>query len=212
MSNINTNIKVLREEARLSVDEFAEKMNVTKEIVIEWEKGKQNPTLKQIEQMCPILRIHLEDFLERDIQQERNDARRRMKKSDVRTNYNWYLGDKKIMFFYISYLVIIPTIFLVVYFLYKSRYSSYLHEITDEEVINRIKLMNYLVPAGYVGVTSCIYVLIYLFRNRIINFRWWYLTWISAILVISVIVGAIATPFIYMYAFYRGIIKKGRNR
>ena len=28
MSNINTNIKVLREEARLSVEEFAEKMNV----------------------------------------------------------------------------------------------------------------------------------------------------------------------------------------
>ena len=79
MSNINTNIKVLREEARLSVEEFAEKMNVSKETVVNWEKGKQDPTNEQIEQMCPILRIHLEDFLERDIQQERNDAGRRMK-------------------------------------------------------------------------------------------------------------------------------------
>lgn len=70
MSNINTNIKVLREEARLSVEEFAEKMNVSKETVVNWEKGKQDPTNEQIEQMCPILRIHLEDFLERDIQQE----------------------------------------------------------------------------------------------------------------------------------------------
>ena len=41
MSNINTNIKVLREEARLSVEEFAEKMNVSKETVVNWEKGKQ---------------------------------------------------------------------------------------------------------------------------------------------------------------------------
>lgn len=79
MSNINTNIKVLREEARLSVEEFAEKMNISKETVVNWEKGKQDPTNEQIEQMCPILRIHLEDFLERDIQQERNDAGRRMK-------------------------------------------------------------------------------------------------------------------------------------
>lgn len=79
MSNINTNIKVLREEARLSIEEFAEKMNVSKETVVNWEKGKQDPTNEQIEQMCPILRIHLEDFLERDIQQERNDAGRRMK-------------------------------------------------------------------------------------------------------------------------------------
>ena len=83
MSNINTNIKVLREEARLSVEEFAEKMNVSKETVVNWEKGKQDPTNEQIEQMCPILRIHLEDFLERDIQQERNDAGRRMKKSNI---------------------------------------------------------------------------------------------------------------------------------
>ena len=72
MSNINTNIKVLREEATLSVEEFAEKMNVSKETVVNWEKGKQDPTNEQIEQMCPILRIHLEDFLERDIQPERN--------------------------------------------------------------------------------------------------------------------------------------------
>lgn len=55
MSNINTNIKVLREEARLSVEEFAEKMNVSKETVVNWEKGKQDPTNEQIEQMCPIL-------------------------------------------------------------------------------------------------------------------------------------------------------------
>lgn len=54
-------------------------MNVSKETVVNWEKGKQDPTNEQIEQMCPILRIHLEDFLERDIQQERNDAGRRMK-------------------------------------------------------------------------------------------------------------------------------------
>ena len=86
MSNINTNIKVLREEARLSIEEFAEKMNVSKETVVNWEKGKQDPTNEQIEQMCPILRIHLEDFLERDIQQERNDAGRRMKKSNTRVN------------------------------------------------------------------------------------------------------------------------------
>lgn len=212
MSNINTNIKVLREEARLSVEEFAERMNVSKETVVNWEKGKQDPTNEQIEQMCPILRIHLEDFLERDIQQERNDAGRRMRKSNTRINYNWYLGDKKIMFFYISYLIIIPLVFFIGYLLSKSTYSEFVNQITDEEVLERIKLYYYLSGLAWVGVVTCIYVLIYLFKKRIINFRWWYLTWITGILAVSVFLGSVAAPFLYVYAFYKGIIKKGKNR
>ena len=67
MTNIHSNIKVLRTEARLSQEEFTEKMGVDVETVKLWEKGKLDPTSTQITKMCPILRIHEEDFLERDI-------------------------------------------------------------------------------------------------------------------------------------------------
>ena len=116
MSNIHSNIKVLRTEARLSQEEFAEKLGVDLETVKLWEKGKLDPTDNEIEIMCPILRIHKEDFLERDIEAERNDAGRRMKKSDSRATYNWYYGKKSTMAFYISYLIILPAVTLFVYF------------------------------------------------------------------------------------------------
>ena len=62
MSNINTNIKVLREEARLSVEEFAEKMNISKETVVNWEKGKTEPTLSQLRKMSELSGIPM-DFI-----------------------------------------------------------------------------------------------------------------------------------------------------
>ena len=116
------------------------------------------------------------------------------------------------MAFYISYLIVIPLVFFIGYLLSKSTYSDFVAQITDEEVLKRVKLYYYLSGLAWVGVVTCIYVLIYLFKKRIINFRWWYLTWITGILAVSVFLGSVAAPFLYAYAFYKGIIKKGKNR
>lgn len=209
MTNIHTNIKVLREEARLTQQEFAEKINVSEETVALWEKGKLDPTSEQIKKMCPILRIHEEDFLERDILAERTDAGHRMRKSKDRSNYNWYLGNRLSMAFYISYLIIIPLIGLLVGFMVK----SILEEATKEMSFSvNISLYAVLYAVIAMGFISAIYIYIFLFRKGILHFRWWYIFWISLISMISIFVGSIATPFLYGYAFYKGVIRKGKNR
>ncbi|MEI3527802.1 MAG: hypothetical protein V8R15_07330 [Bacilli bacterium] len=43
--------------------------------------------------MCPILRIHKEDFLE-DILAERTNANSKMKRGQHRSNYDWYYGNR----------------------------------------------------------------------------------------------------------------------
>ena len=100
MSSIHTNIRVLREEARLSQEEFAEQLNVDVQTVKLWEKGKIDPSDDEITKMCPILRIHKEDFLERDILAERTNANSKMKRGQHRSNYDWYYGNRLNMAFY----------------------------------------------------------------------------------------------------------------
>ncbi len=211
MSNIHSNIKVLRTEARLSQEEFAEKLGVNVETVKLWEKGKLDPTSSQITKMCPILRIHEEDFLERDIEAERNDAGRRMKQKGSRETYNWYYGKKSTMAFYVSYLIVLPIVALLAYF----SIGEVLKQIIETPVEYSADLVS-MYQAIYTffacGFVSSIYVIIYLFKNRIIRFRYWYIFIIGTLISIMVVVCGIATIGLYGYAFYKGIIKKGKNR
>lgn len=212
MTNIHSNIKVLRTEARLSQEEFAEKMGVDLETVKLWEKGKLDPTDSEITKMCPILRIHKEDFLERDIEAERNDAGRRMKKGDTRATYNWYYGKKSTMAFYVSYLIILPVVAIITFL----TVGSLLKELLDLTSFEDPSSYILMYQIGYTfivsGFVSSIYVIIYLFKNGIIRFRYWYIFIIGTLISIMVVVCGIATIGLYVYAFYKGIIKKGKNR
>ena len=209
MTNIHTNIKVLREEARLTQQELAEKINVSEETVALWEKGKLDPTSEQIRKMCPILRIHEEDFLERDILAERTDAGNRMKKGKDRSSYNWYLGNRLSMTFYISYLIIIPIVGILVGAITKSLVEEAAKQM-DLIINTTLPAIVYAVIA--MGFVSAIYIYIFLFKRGILHFRWWYIFWISFISIFSILIGSIATPFLYGYAFYKGVIRKGKNR
>lgn len=221
MSNIHTNIKVLREEARLSQAEFAEKLGVTIETVKLWEKGKLDPTDTEIIKMCPILRIHKEDFLERDILSERNDAGSRMKKGSVRKNYNWYYGNRLTMAFYISYLIVIPIVAILTSIIMKNYLDIVIDSVISGEVMtpedydaiingaNIMKVMSILLVMGFI---SAIYAVCYVFKKGILRFQYWYVFWLTPIVIIGTTVGIIATPCFYVYAIYKGIIKKGKNR
>ena len=211
MTNIHSNIKVLRIEARLSQEEFAEKMGVDLETVKLWEKGKLDPTSTQISKMCPILRIHEEDFLERDIEAERNDAGRRMKKSDSRATYNWYYGKKSTMAFYVSYLIILPVVTLFIYFV-SGEVLKLIFETPVEHSADLVSIYQGMYTFIASGFVSSIYVIIYLFKNRIIRFRYWYIFIIGTLISIMIVVCGIAAIGLYVYAFYKGIIKKGKNR
>ena len=128
---LGANIKLLREEARLTKEELAEKVNISVEELTNIEKGKIIPDNKLLKQMCVYLRISVEDILERDIVAERNDAGRRMKSSSVRKDYNWYLGDRKKLAMYISYLIVIPVTFILALLLFSQ---------TKEILVNELEM------------------------------------------------------------------------
>ena len=209
--NINTNIKVLREEARLSQAEFAERIGETVETVVSWEKGKSTPSESQIKVMCPILRIHYEDFIERDIMAERRDAGRRMKKGNTRSDYNWYLGDKRVMLLYGTYLILIPLLIAFSYLASKMMYSAFEDYYVTTSIITqeRIWLMFSLISTG---IVSGIYLLIYIIKYRIVQFQLYYIFWLSTLFVVFAIASIISVPVLYGYSFYKVIIKKGKNR
>ncbi len=208
MRNIHTNIKVLRQEARLSQEEFAEQIGTTIETVKLWEKGKLDPTDDEITKMCPVLRIHKEDFLERDILTERTSANAKMKKN-YRSNYNWYYGNRLHMAFYISYLILIPIAIIGGYFIASIFYSA------QEELLNTTIPYKTIYQIGYGigvgGTISTIYVLIYVFKKGIIKFQWWFLFFISFAISLLIFICSILLIVLYGFAFYKGIIKKGKN-
>ena len=212
MTNIHSNIRVLRTEARLSQEEFAEKLGVNVETVKLWEKGKLDPTSSQITKMCPILRIHEEDFLERDIEAERNDAGRRMKQKGSRETYNWYYGKKSTMAFYVSYLIILPIVAVLTFITVGNLLNEFLELSNIEDPSSFVLMYQAIYTFSACGIVSSIYVIIYLFKNRIIRFRYWYIFIIGTLISIMVVVCGIATIGLYGYAFYKGIIKKGKNR
>lgn len=210
MNYIKTNIKVLRTEARLSIEEFAEKMEVSIETVKLWEKGKLEPTDSEITKMCPILRIHKEDFLERDILSERNNAGSLMKKGKTRKTYDWYYGNKLVMSFYVSYLILIPVVLLLTYFATDYIFNELAEGLETEAVpVSYYQGFYMFLVCGFV---SAIYVLIYVFRNGIIRFQYWYLWWITPLMTLLTVICGIATIALYIYAIYKGLILRGKNR
>lgn len=167
MSSIHTNIRVLREEARLSQEEFAEQLNVDVQTVKLWEKGKIDPSDDEITKMCPILRIHKEDFLERDILAERTNANNKMKRGQHRSNYDWYYGNRLNMAFYVSYLILIPIIMIVTFILVGNIFDASLEQEMMEELSSyrMIYQIVYMFLSG--GFISSIYVFIYIFKKGI---------------------------------------------
>lgn len=116
------------------------------------------------------------------------------------------------MSFYISYLIIIPICFVIVFLLSKTTLESLQQAYPEEVVVQSITGVSILYSFIVIGFISGIYIFIYLFKKRIMIFRWWYIFWISAIMTIGTIIGALTSPILYVYAFYKGIIRRGRNR
>ena len=55
MSDFSTNLKKLRRKATLSQDQLAERLNVTRQTVSSWERGKSYPDLDMLVQICDAL-------------------------------------------------------------------------------------------------------------------------------------------------------------
>lgn len=212
MKYIATNIKVLREEARLTHDELSEITGIKVEDLKAFEKGKLVPTEKEVEILCKPLRIHYEDIIERDILSERNDAGRRMRKGADRNNYNWYLGDRKVLAIYLTYLLV-AIIGLVG--------LTFLSKLTGIDLIIRLNEAGQLMPTTYFEAFVTAYILmafpagvafiVWLLIKLRYRFAWWHIFWLSFVISLVPVIGALTIIPGIGYSFYKSIIKRGKN-
>ncbi len=213
-----SNIKVLREESRLSIDEFANKIGVSKDRAREIEEGKSSPYTKELFEICKVLRISEEDILERDILTERMEANKRMKQADSRNTYNWYYGDRKKMLFYILALILIPGVFLLFFLLTKNgiianNVKEYIAALEEEGIDVPWTIKYYRIVGSYLLATICgmVFMIIELIRRFGNSFRVWYLIIVFGLIPVIIFTGALLLIPYYIYCLYQVIFKRGKN-
>ena len=90
MSNLAENLKLLRNEADLSIEELSEKTGINVILLEAFENDKCTPNEYQLEVLCKVLKIPADEIEERDLQAERKQATQMMRSKENRNNFNWY--------------------------------------------------------------------------------------------------------------------------
>ena len=213
-----SNIKVLREEARLSIEEFAKLSNVSVETVIGWEKGTIKVYTKDLIVICPILKISEEDIRERDIRQERLDAYDRMKHGSNRSNFNWYYGSRAKIIYYLLPLILIPLAGVLGYIVSLSM-SDYYKELNELWVQAGNSAPNFMfeyysIIYPLVGACMCsgVFIIIEVIRRFRQFLKWWYIMLAISFSSVLFVIICIATLPYYIYCFYQVFVLKGKNR
>lgn len=207
---LGDNIKLLREEARLSRAELAEKVGISEQVLTDIEKGLARPSDRLLEKMCVYLRISLEDIKTRDIVSERQEALKNMKKDKTRGDYNWYLGSKTKMAFYISYLIIIPATFLLTLFCFllpQKEVMMELFEWTEQQAMLGCFTYAYL----FCAFPTLVYLIIFVFKNIKIRLQWWMIFLVQFIIGLAGAAAVIAVIPGIVYSLYQVIVKRGKN-
>lgn len=213
---LGSNIKLLREEARLTIEEFAIQAGVDVEVVKLWESGKVKPYTKELMVICPILRIHEEDLLERNLVEERQNAYKKMKTGNNRKNFDWYYGSRSKIIFYLLAVILIPLVGLISYLLLKNNVAIEEMKILWKE--NSNGETNYLLEYAhiiyaYALATICggVFMIIEVVKRFSHYFKTWYIFLaISLSTFLFTIMAIVLIPF-YGYCIYQLVIKKGKN-
>lgn len=204
-----SNIKILREEARISVEELAKLMSVSNEIVKMWESNKLVPSFTEVEQLSKLLRISHYDIMTRNIKQERYEADKKLRSSKSRGDYNWYYGSKKIVVLNLIYLIGLPLIYIFFVFFWnfvpiEIPYIIYIINIFGN-------FFNYVI--AYIGcglITGWIMAITFMIKKRY-RFQFWHIFLISIFITVIEIISIVGTIPYYIYTLIKLIILKGRN-
>lgn len=63
MNVVNTSIKDLRKKKNMTQDELAEKLNVTRQAVSNWENGKAQPDIETLTQLAEVFDVSVERII-----------------------------------------------------------------------------------------------------------------------------------------------------
>ncbi len=205
--HLSTNIRQLRTERRLSIEEFSDQLNVDVETVKAWEKGTLVPTPAQINSMLPILKIGLYDMMTRDILGERNQTTIQMKKSKDRGNYDWFYGSRKKVIISLVYIIITPLIFFVAFLLNKDA-GIFNEETLEVEPVLWVRILCSYRPCA---IISGIIIAINFFMRIHYRFQIWHIFLIEFLFIAIIIVGLIGAIPYYIYTIVMLIMKRGKN-
>ena len=220
MSILSRNLKLLRKESYLSLEEIVERVGITEEKLLEWEEGISEPNDIILEKLCVVLKMPFEDIRERDLTLEREEAVSKMKAKNTRTNYDWYFGSKKEKIFhlgYILYFVVGLTLAILVCNLLQKRFGDYsiIQEYYPEYTLEYIKMMLYLndlYKCLLVFIIGCgIFMGIWFFKRHTIPIYWWYIWFLSLIITAAVVVCVIGCIPFFVYSIIK-LFSKKQNR
>lgn len=193
MSNIAINLKLLRDEARLTTSELAEKTGINERLIIAFENDELVPNDYQLEVLCKVLKMPSDEIASRNLPEERKNATKEMKHTQNRNNYNWYFGNRKHLIFYLCYIAyfLVGVTTLVLYYTYKFDAMG----ITSQKLHDAFYLQNLSYPYfvyvilifwqnmrfGLIAFSFGIsfFILFEYFSSHRFVFRWWYIFWIT---------------------------------
>ena len=82
------NLEHLRKSAKLSQEDFAYKLGVSRQAVSKWESGAAYPETEKILKMCDIFNCSLDELMKDDIAQIRSEQSKRYSFSDMLEVFN----------------------------------------------------------------------------------------------------------------------------
>lgn len=207
--HLGSNIHILREEGRMSINELAEKVEMEPNYLREIEKGKIVPKTNEIKKLLPYLRISYYDIMTRDIYEERKDADKKLRGSSERRNYNWYYGSKKVVVLSLVYLISVPCLYLFgLFVLYPLVKYIYIDTIIYKQLGDNFRYIFAYFPCA---IISGIIIVIKFLITHNYHFSWWHIFILSLAITITEALGIILTIPYYIYTIVSLIIKKGRN-
>ena len=66
---LGDNIFKLRKESKLSQEQLAEKINVTRQTISNWELGETSPNPEQLKLLSKVLNVSIDELLNNDIKE-----------------------------------------------------------------------------------------------------------------------------------------------
>ncbi len=216
MSNISSNLKLLRNEANLTIEELSEKTGIKQELIIGFESGEYNPNEYQLEVLCKILKMPADEISERNLVEERKTATSKMRSKDNRENFNWYFGNRKRFLFYLGYVVyfVLGIVLLSLYYINKFERLELSFEVLESLWYEDPNLFYYAISyfIGYgfsiFGLGVSAFIVIDYFSKHYFYFRWWYIFWISIIITCLKYIGLFGSIPYFIYVIIKLIKRK----
>ena len=70
MNKVNTMIKVLRTEKGMNQEQLAEKLQVTRQAVSNWETGKTQPDIETLTRMAEVFGVSVEKLVDLEVREQ----------------------------------------------------------------------------------------------------------------------------------------------